>query len=60
MLKTMGIIVGGMFVGAVAVEIVREKCPRIVNAFYEKVNHLAGREIRKTQSPWSLSRLFQR
>jgi len=42
MLKTLGVIVGGIFVGAVAVEILRAKCPDKLDKFYAKVSDLSA------------------
>ena len=42
MLKTFGVVLGGIFAGAVAVEIVRAKCPATLDKFYAKVNDLAA------------------
>ena len=41
MLKTLGVVVGGIFVGAVAVEILRAKCPDKLDKFYAKVRNLS-------------------
>jgi len=41
MLKTLGVIVGGIFVGAVAVEVLRAKCPNKLDTLYTKVSDLA-------------------
>ena len=41
MLKGLGILIGGVFVGAVSVEVVRKKYPDIVDKLYSK----AGRTI---------------
>ncbi len=43
MLKTIGVVVGGIFVGAVAAEILREKCPEKVDALYAKVKSFSDR-----------------
>ena len=42
MLKTLGAIVGGIFVGAVAVEILRMKCPDKLDKLYAIVNDLSA------------------
>jgi hypothetical protein len=42
MLKTLSAIAGGIFVGAVAVEILRTKCPDTLDKFYAKVNNFAA------------------
>ena len=42
MLKTLGVIVGGIFVGAVAVEIVHSKWPNKLDKFYTKANSLTA------------------
>jgi len=36
MLKTAGFIIGGIFVGAVAVEVFRKKCPEALDSLYTK------------------------
>lgn len=43
MLKTLGVLVGGLFVGAVAMEIVHKKYPDGLDKFYSKAGDLAGR-----------------
>ena len=42
MLKTLGVIVGGISVGAVAVEILRAKCPDKLDKFYARVHDLSA------------------
>ena len=42
MLKTLSAIAGGIFVGAVAVEILRTKCPDKLEKIYAKVNSLSA------------------
>ncbi len=37
MLKDFGILLGGVFVGAVTVEIIRKKCPDVGNKLYTKI-----------------------
>ena len=37
MLKSLGILMGGVFVGAVAVEVVRKKCPDAMDELYARV-----------------------
>ena len=41
MLKSLGIIIGGIFVGAVSVEVVRKKCPGTLNRLYERSREIA-------------------
>ena len=36
MLKSLGILLGGVFVGAVSVEVVRKKCPDALDKLYKK------------------------
>lgn len=36
MLKSMGILIGGIFVGAVGAEIIRKKYPKAMNSVYSK------------------------
>ena len=36
MVKSIGILLGGIFVGAVGAEIVRKKCPDVVDNVYNK------------------------
>jgi hypothetical protein len=42
MLKTLGILVGGVFVGAVAVEVVRKKCPGAFDKLYKRTRKIAA------------------
>ena len=41
MLKSLGILIGGIFVGAVSVEVVRKKCPGTLNRLYERSCEIA-------------------
>jgi hypothetical protein len=36
MVKSLGILIGGIFVGAVGAEIIRKKCPKAMNGVYAK------------------------
>ena len=45
MLKTLGILMGGVFVGAVSVEVVRRKCPDALDKLYAKTREVAS-EVR--------------
>jgi len=42
MLKTAGILIGGIFVGAVAVEIVRKSRPGILDKFYADASRMTS------------------
>ena len=42
MLKTLGILIGGVFVGAVSVEVVRRKCPDALDKLYAKTREVAS------------------
>jgi len=42
MLKTLGILIGGIFVGAVGVEIVNKKCPEVINKIRAKTCGVAS------------------
>ena len=42
MLKTLGILIGGVFVGAVSVEVVRRKCPDTTDKLYAKTREVAS------------------
>ena len=42
MLRTLGVVLGGVFVGAVAMEIVHKKYPRALETFYGKVGELGA------------------
>ncbi len=42
MIKTLGILVGGVFVGAVGMELVRKKFPNAFGSLYAKVGAMAG------------------
>lgn len=46
MLKTLGVLVGGVFVGAVAVEILRKNRPELLDKFYEETFNI-GRGIKR-------------
>ena len=36
MIKSLGILIGGVFVGAVGVEVIRKKCPEALDKLYSK------------------------
>ena len=58
MLKTLGVVVGGIFVGAVAVEILRVKCPDKMDKFYAKMCNLsAGIKVGFLEGYRSVSKL---
>ena len=40
MLKTLGVVVGGMFAGAVVMEIIHKKCPEKLDKLYSTVGDL--------------------
>lgn len=40
--KTLGVLIGGIFVGAVVMEIVHRKCPERLDEFYSKAGELAS------------------
>jgi hypothetical protein len=42
MLKSLGVLIGGVFVGAVGVEVVNRKYPEAVNKMQEKVRQLTS------------------
>ena len=42
MLKSLGILIGGVFVGAVSVEVVRRKCPDALDKLYAKTREVAS------------------
>ena len=42
MLKTLGVLVGGIFVGAVAMEIIHKKWPDQLARFYSRADDLAA------------------
>ena len=42
MIKSLGILIGGVFVGAVGVEIVRKKYPESLNKLYAKTCEMAS------------------
>lgn len=42
MLKSLGILIGGVFVGAVSVEVVRRKCPDALDELYVKIREVAS------------------
>ena len=46
MLKSLGILIGGVFVGAVSVEVVRRKCPDALDKLYVKTREPAS-EVKK-------------
>ena len=46
MLKSLGILIGGVFVGAVSVEVVRRKCPDALDNLYKKTSEVAS-EVRE-------------
>ncbi len=43
MFRTLGILAGGMFVGAVAMEIARRKCPKKIDTLYKGVGKMGGK-----------------
>ena len=42
MFKSLGILIGGVFVGAVSVEVVRKKCPDVLDKLYNKTREVAS------------------
>jgi len=42
MLKSLGILIGGVFVGAVSVEVIRRKCPDALDKLYNKTREVAS------------------
>ena len=42
MVKSLGILVGGIFVGAVGAEIIRKKCPKTIDDVYTKTCEIAS------------------
>ena len=42
MLKGLGILIGGVFVGAVSVEVVRKKCPDALDKLYNRTREVAS------------------
>ena len=42
MLKGLGILIGGVFVGAVSVEVVRRKCPDTLEKLYSKTHEVVS------------------
>jgi len=42
MLKTLGILLGGVFVGAVSVEVVRKKCPDAMDKLCAKTREITS------------------
>ena len=42
MLKSFGILIGGIFVGAVGAEFIRRKCPDALNKLYAKTREAAS------------------
>ncbi len=42
MFKSLGILIGGVFVGAVSVEVVRRKCPDALDKLYKKTREVAS------------------
>jgi len=42
MLKSLGILIGGVFVGAVSVEVVRRNCPDALDKLYVKTREVAS------------------
>jgi hypothetical protein len=42
MIKSLGILIGGIFVGAVSIEIIRKKYPKALNNLYAKVCDMAS------------------
>ncbi len=41
MYKTLGIVIGGMFAGAVVMEVLHKKCPDCIEKFYAKTGDWA-------------------
>jgi hypothetical protein len=42
MLKSLGILIGGVFIGAVGAEIINKKCPNAVDKMYAKTRKMAS------------------
>jgi len=42
MLKSLGILIGGVFVGAVSVEVVHKKCPDALDKLYARTREIAS------------------
>ena len=42
MLKSLGILIGGVFVGAVSIEVIRRKCPDALDKLYTKTREVAS------------------
>ncbi len=42
MIKGLGIMIGGIFIGAVGMEIIRKKCPKAMDKFYKKAGNMAS------------------
>ncbi len=42
MIKSLGIIIGGIFVGAVGMEIIHKKCPKAMDKFFKKAGKVAS------------------
>ncbi|HIJ66131.1 MAG TPA: hypothetical protein HPP77_09300 [Candidatus Hydrogenedentes bacterium] len=42
MFRTLGVVIGGMFVGAVAMEIIRKKYPESLDQLYAKASELGA------------------
>jgi len=42
MLKSLGILIGGVFVGAVSVEVFHKKCPDALNKLYKKTREVTS------------------
>jgi len=42
MLKTLGAVVGGVFVGAVVAEVIHKKYPNVMNKLYTKTREIAS------------------
>ena len=42
MLKSLGILIGGVFVGAVSVEVIRKKCPDALDKLYARTREIAS------------------
>ncbi len=63
MLKTLGVLVGGIFVGALGAEIFRRQYPERMDKFYEKVHRVAlvakgafQKGYRSITEPWEAVR----
>ena len=42
MLKSLGILIGGVFIGAVSVEVVRRMCPDALDKLYARTREIAS------------------